>query len=96
MALFEWEILIQFYFAHTRFRIKVSGRLKQYINAFGEEVIADNAVIKLLRLPAEKTGLVGKKITLLHLYTFGDHSKGAHEWLIEFEQAPASTDAVRI
>jgi hypothetical protein len=25
------------------FRIKVSGRLKQYINAFGEEVISDNA-----------------------------------------------------
>ena len=25
------------------FRIKVSGRLKQYINAFGEELIADNS-----------------------------------------------------
>lgn len=73
------------------FRIKVSGRLKQYINAFGEEVIADNAD-RAIAIAMEKTGLLVKDYTAAPVY-FGDNSKGAHEWLIEFEQAPASTDA---
>lgn len=73
------------------FRIKVSGRLKQYINAFGEEVIADNAD-RAIAIAMEKTGLLVKDYTAAPVY-FGDHSKGAHEWLIEFEQAPVSTDA---
>ncbi len=73
------------------FRIKVSGRLKQYINAFGEELIADNSD-KAITIAAEKTGLAVKDYTAAPVY-FGDHSKGAHEWLIEFEQSPASTDA---
>ena len=73
------------------FRIKVSGRLKQYINAFGEEVIADNTD-KAIAMAAEKTGLTVKDYTAAPVY-FGDHTKGAHEWLIEFEQNPVSTDA---
>lgn len=72
------------------FRIKVSGRLKQYINAFGEEVIADNSD-KAIAIACEKTGLSVKDYTAAPIY-FGDNSKGAHEWLIEFEKAPASTD----
>jgi hypothetical protein len=72
------------------FRIKVSGRLKQYINAFGEEVIADNSD-KAIAMACEKTGLSVKDYTAAPVY-FGDHSKGAHEWLIEFEQSPSSTD----
>lgn len=71
------------------FRIKVSGRLKQYINAFGEEVIADNSD-KAIAIACEKTGLSVKDYTAAPVY-FGDHTKGAHEWLIEFEHAPAST-----
>lgn len=72
------------------FRIKVSGRLKQYINAFGEEVIADNSD-KAIAIACEKTGLSVKDYTAAPVY-FGDQNKGAHEWLIEFEQRPASTD----
>lgn len=72
------------------FRIKVSGRLKQYINAFGEEVIADNAD-KAIAIASEKTGLTVKDYTAAPVY-FGDHSKGAHEWLIEFEESSIGTD----
>jgi hypothetical protein len=72
------------------FRIKVSGRLKQYINAFGEEVIADNSD-KAIAIACEKTGLTVIDYTAAPVY-FGDNSKGAHEWLIEFEQSPATTD----
>ena len=72
------------------FKLKVSGRLKQYINAFGEELIADNAD-KAIAIASEKTGLVVSDYTAAPVY-FGDHNQGAHEWLIEFEQQPAQTD----
>ncbi|MCX6207296.1 MAG: GH3 auxin-responsive promoter family protein [Bacteroidetes bacterium] len=73
------------------FKIKVSGRLKQYINAFGEEVIADNAD-KAIAMACEKTGLVVNDYTAAPVY-FGDDTKGAHEWLIEFEYAPENIEA---
>ncbi len=68
------------------FRIKVSGRLKHYINAFGEEVIIDNTD-KAISLACEKTGAVVNDYTAAPLY-FSSDSNGAHEWLIEFENAP--------
>ena len=73
------------------FKIKVSGRLKQYINAFGEELIADNAD-KAIAIACQKTGLVVNDYTAAPVY-IGDDTKGAHEWLIEFEQIPESVDA---
>lgn len=72
------------------FRIKVSGRLKQYINAFGEEVIADNTD-KAIAIASQKTGLIVNDYTAAPVY-FGDNQKGAHEWLIEFEETPDSTE----
>lgn len=88
-----WRYLIgdtiQFVSLHP-FRIKVSGRLKQYINAFGEELIADNAD-KAIAIACEKTGLLVNDYTAAPVY-FGDNNKGAHEWLIEFDQSPKSTD----
>ncbi|NCT93291.1 MAG: GH3 auxin-responsive promoter family protein [Chitinophagaceae bacterium] len=75
----------------TPYRIKVTGRLKQYINAFGEEVIADNTD-KAIALACERTGLTVLDYTAAPLY-FGDNNKGAHEWLIEFETPPVTVDA---
>jgi hypothetical protein len=72
------------------FRIKVSGRLKQYINAFGEEVISDNAD-KAITIACQKTGLIVNDYTAAPVY-FGDNQKGAHEWLIEFDEAPEATE----
>ena len=72
------------------FRIKVSGRLKHYINAFGEEVIIDNAD-KAIAIASAKTGAVVKDYTAAPVY-FSNDSNGAHEWLIEFENDPASLE----
>jgi hypothetical protein len=72
------------------FRIKVSGRLKQYINAFGEEVISDNAD-KAIAMACAKTGLVVNDYTAAPVY-FGNQQKAAHEWLVEFEQTPDHTE----
>ncbi|HWR32656.1 MAG TPA: GH3 auxin-responsive promoter family protein [Chitinophagaceae bacterium] len=72
------------------FRIKVSGRLKHYINTFGEEVIVDNTD-KAIATASEKTGAVVNDYTAAPVF-FSDNSNGAHEWLIEFEKEPASLE----
>ncbi len=70
------------------FRIKVTGRLKHFINAFGEEVIVDNSD-RAIAVACEKTGAVVMDYTAAPIY-FSDHSNGAHEWMIEFDKEPDS------
>jgi hypothetical protein len=69
------------------YRIKVSGRLKHYINAFGEEVIVDNSD-KAIAIACEKTGATVNDYTAAPIY-FSELGNGAHEWLIEFDRPPA-------
>ena len=70
------------------FRVKVSGRLKHYINAFGEELIADNAD-RAIAQACMQTGAVVKDYTAGAVY-FSEGNNGAHEWLIEFERDPVN------
>lgn len=72
------------------YRIKVSGRLKHYINAFGEEVIVDNTD-KAIAMACERTGAIVNDYTAAPVY-FADDSNGAHEWLIEFEKDAVNID----
>lgn len=68
------------------YRFQISGRTKQYINTFGEEVIVDNAEQAL----AEASKLTNARIkdyTAGPVY-FKESEAGAHEWVIEFEQPP--------
>jgi hypothetical protein len=73
------------------FRVKVSGRLKHFINAFGEEVIVDNSD-KAIAIACEKTGAVVRDYSAAPIF-FSAQENGAHEWLIEFEKEPGSLDA---
>src|ERR1700748_1154955 len=73
------------------FRIKVSGRLKHFINAFGEEVIVDNTD-RAIAIASQKTGAIVNDYTAAPVY-FSEGSNGAHEWLIEFEKQPDDQDA---
>jgi hypothetical protein len=68
------------------YRIKISGRTRSFINAFGEEVIMDNAE-KALAVACEKCQAIVSEYTAGPVY-FNQGKRGAHEWLIEFEQAP--------
>ena len=70
------------------YRIKVSGRLKHFINAFGEEVIVDNTD-KAIAIASQQTGAIVNDYTAAPVY-FSDNSNGAHEWLIEFEKEPVN------
>ncbi len=69
------------------YRIIITGRLKHYINAFGEEVIVDNSD-KAIAEACERTGAVVNDYTAAPVYFTGQNN-GAHEWLIEFDKAPA-------
>lgn len=65
---------------------RITGRTKQFINAFGEELIVDNAD----RALKEACILTNSKLleyTAAPVY-FGNNSSGAHEWFIEFEKRP--------
>ncbi len=68
------------------FKIKISGRTKHFINAFGEEVIIDNAE-KALKTACEQTGAEIREFTAAPIY-MGENQKGGHQWLIEFAKPP--------
>ena len=68
------------------FKIKITGRTKHFINAFGEEVIIDNAD-KAVQIACKHTGAVINEYTAGPIF-MGDNQKGAHQWIIEFETGP--------
>ncbi|WP_242921539.1 GH3 auxin-responsive promoter family protein [Pontibacter liquoris] len=72
------------------YRIKISGRTKHFINAFGEEVIVENAEAAVTKA-SKATGAVITNFTAAPVY-MESGKRGSHEWLIEFEQAPDSLE----
>lgn len=73
------------------FRIRVSGRLKHFINAFGEELIIDNAD-RAVAAACARTGAVVSDYTAAPIY-FSVQGNGGHEWIVEFEVAPRDHEA---
>jgi hypothetical protein len=69
------------------FKIKVSGRTKQFINAFGEEVMVENTD-KAIALTCAAFGVTVLEYTVAPVY-FDAQDRAGHQWLIEFEDAPA-------
>jgi hypothetical protein len=69
------------------YRIQVTGRTKHFMNAFGEEVIIDNAE-RALNEACRQTGAMIREYTAAPIY-FSDSGCGGHEWIIEFEKRPA-------
>jgi hypothetical protein len=71
-------------------KILISGRTKHFINAFGEEIIIDNAE-KALEIACKKTNAEISDYTAAPVFMTHD-KKGAHEWLIEFIVPPSDPD----
>ncbi len=71
-------------------KFKISGRTKHFINAFGEEIIIDNAENALLKA-CSATGSIINEYTAAPIY-MDKRAKGSHEWLIEFEKEPSDLD----
>ncbi len=68
------------------YKIKVTGRTKHHINVFGEELIIENAE-QALKKATQETGCEIKDYTAAPIFMEGKE-KGAHEWIIEFKNAP--------
>ncbi|MDQ0476806.1 MULTISPECIES: GH3 auxin-responsive promoter family protein [Chryseobacterium] len=72
------------------YRIKVSGRTKHYINAFGEELMIDNVETALSKA-CEATDSSILDFTGAPVFMQQGES-GAHEWIFEFTQQPADLE----
>src|SRR5690606_1090911 len=70
---------------------RISGRTKHFINAFGEEVIVENAE-KSISMACDATGALIANFTAAPVYFDKEGNKGAHEWIIEFKQQPADQE----
>ena len=68
------------------YKIRITGRTRHYINAFGEEVIVDNAETAL-KAACDATGARISDYTAGPVYMSG-RSKGAHQWVVEFDTPP--------
>lgn len=72
------------------YRIKITGRTKSFINAFGEELIVDNAE-KALDVATRKCDAIITDYTAAPVYLNGKEN-AAHEWLIEFSKEPENLE----
>jgi hypothetical protein len=68
------------------YRIKITGRTKQFINVFGEEVMVSNTDKALNTILVKHNALIGE-YTVAPIFIDGIH-KGGHQWLIEFSKEP--------
>ena len=68
------------------YKFVISGRTKSFINAFGEELIVDNAE-QGLAYACEQTGAEVLEYTAAPVF-MDAKAKCRHQWLIEFSRAP--------
>ena len=72
------------------YRFLVTGRTKSFINAFGEELIVENAE-KAIAEACFKTNAQIRDYTACPVF-MEDKSRGQHEWLIEFIKPPENIE----
>ena len=72
--------------SHNPYKIKITGRVKHFINAFVEELMVDNAEMALAEA-CKRTHAKISEYTAAPIFMTND-SQGGHEWLIEFDEEP--------
>ena len=71
-------------------KIIITGRTKHFINAFGEELMIENAE-NAIKIASEKTHALVREYTAAPLY-MEDGNAGSHQWLFEFDKEPDCFD----
>jgi len=75
-------------------RFVISGRTKLYINAFGEELMIDNAEKALVEACKLHNAVVTEfTVAPVFMQMRETATKGAHKWVIEFEREPNDLEA---
>lgn len=72
------------------FRIKITGRVKSFINVVGEELMVENAD-RALTSSCTHTHAIIKEYTAAPVFA-SDGTPVGHEWLMEFEKKPADIE----
>ncbi len=72
--------------AQQPYRFKITGRISQQLNTFGEELSIDNTD-KALSIACEKTQSNLLEYSVAPIYMQAK-KQGGHEWIIEFEKSP--------
>lgn len=72
------------------YKFIITGRTKSFINAFGEELIIDNAE-NGLKAACEATGAQVSEYTAAPVY-MDEQGKCRHQWVIEFAKEPSSLE----
>ena len=86
-GLWRYEIGDTIQFTSTNpYKFIITGRTKHFINAFGEELIVDNAE-KGLAYACEQTGAEISEYTAAPVF-MDANAKCRHQWLIEFAKRP--------
>lgn len=71
-------------------RIQITGRTQHYINAFGEELMIENAEIAL-KIVCDKTHSILKEYTAGPIF-MKKNQQGSHQWIIEFIKGPENLE----
>ena len=88
-----WRYMIGDTVRFTRknpYKFIITGRTKHFINAFGEELIVDNAEKGLAKACTE-TGAQVSDYSAAPVF-MDEHAKCRHQWLIEFARMPDSIE----
>lgn len=72
------------------YKFHITGRTKSFINAFGEELIVDNAEAAL-REACKNSDAIVREYTAAPLF-MDQNAKCRHQWIIEFEQQPKNLE----
>lgn len=72
------------------YKIRVTGRTKQFINAFGEELMVENAD-RALAMTCDALQSVVNEYTAAPIYIEGS-GRGGHQWIVEFTESPANLE----
>jgi hypothetical protein len=76
------------------YRVRITGRTKHFLNAFGEEVVIENAEAAVAAA-ARATGVLVRDFTAAPVYFAAvAASRGGHEWAVECAGPPPASSAL--
>ncbi len=74
------------------YRFRITGRTRQFINTFGEEVMVDNTD-RAVALACRELDCAVAEYTAAPVFLDTATGRGAHEWIVEFSSPPHSLQA---
>lgn len=78
--------------ARDPLRLQITGRVRHFVNAFGENVIVEE-VEQAVVGACQRTGAEVVEFTVAPRYPSQAESRGGHDWLVEFRHPPGDLAA---